>query len=138
MGASLVDAVASSTTSGSSPAELFPKPAASATPTIQLGPVLSEPSPQNRRLPDWVFGAFMAMNVALSAASLCSDDLTLTMLVDSGATHNFVDPLLTPWRQEFMTDYSVLSVPPTIVTPGQQTARSSWCCDGHCPWHHLR
>ena len=96
MGASLVDTAASSATYGSSPAELFPKPAASATPTIQLGPVPSEPSPQNRRLPDGVFGAFMAMNVALSAASLCSGDLTLTMLVDSGATHNFVDPLLTP------------------------------------------
>ena len=40
------------------------------------------------------------------------------MLVDSGATHNFVDPLLTPWLQEFVTDYSVLSVPHTIVTPG--------------------
>ena len=34
MGASLVDAAASSTTSGSSPAELVPKPAPSATPTI--------------------------------------------------------------------------------------------------------
>ena len=98
--------------------ELFPKPAASATRNIQLGPVPSEPSPQNRRLPAGVFGAFMAMNV-LSAASLCPGDLTLTMLVDSGATHNFVDPLLAPWLQAFMTDYSVLSVPYTIVTAGQ-------------------
>ena len=93
MGASLVDAAASYTTSGSSPAELFPKPEASATPTIQLRPVPSEPSPQNHG----VFDAFMSMNVALSAASLCSGNLTLTMLVDSGATHN--DPLLTLWLQ---------------------------------------
>ena len=93
MGASLVDAAASSTTSGSSPVELPPKPAASATPTIKLGPVPPEPSPQNRRLPDGVYGGFMAMCVALSAARLCSGDLTLTMLVDSGATNNFIDPL---------------------------------------------
>ena len=59
------------------------------------------------------------MCVALSAARLCSGDLTLTMLVDSGATNNFIDPLLTPRLQEFMTDYSVLSVPHTIVTAGQ-------------------
>ena len=50
MGAALVDSSASSTTSGSSPAELVPTQAASATPTIQLGPVPSEPSPQNHRL----------------------------------------------------------------------------------------
>ena len=61
----------------------------------------------------------MAMNVVLSATSLCSDDVTLMMLVDSGATHYFVDPLLTPWLQEFVTDYSVLSAPHTIVTAGQ-------------------
>ena len=132
MGALLVDAAASLTTSGSSPAELFPKPAASATPTIQLGRVPSEPSPQNRRLPDGVFGAFMTMNVGLSAASLCSGDLTLTTLVDSGATRNFIDPLLHPWLQGFMTDSSVLPFLHTIVT------RSSRSCDGHCPWHHLR
>ena len=41
------------------------------------------------------------------------------MLVDSGATHNYADPLLPPWLQAFMTDYSVLSVPHTIVTAGQ-------------------
>ena len=116
MGASLVDAAAASM---SSAAELFPKPAAAATPTIQRGPVPLEPSPQNRRVPDGVFGDFVAMNVALSAACLCSGDLTLAMLVDSGATHDVVDPLLTPWLQEVMSDFSVLSVPHTIVTAGQ-------------------
>ena len=65
----------------------------------------------------------MAMNVALSAASLCSGDLTLTLLVDSGATHNFVDPFLTPWLQEFVTDYSVLSAPHNIVTAGQHVVQ---------------
>ena len=63
------------------------------------------------------------MNVALSAAILCSGGLTLTMLVDSGAAHNFVDPMLTPWLQEFMTYYRVLSVPHTIVTAGQHVGQ---------------
>ena len=40
-------------------------------------------------------------------------------MVDSGATHNFVDPLLTPWLQEFISDYSFLSVADTIVPAGQ-------------------
>ena len=60
------------------------------------------------------------------------------MLVDSGATHNFVDPLLTRWLQEFMTDYSALSVSHTIVTAGQHvlhgvatgTVRSTTSDDG--------
>ena len=80
----------------------------------------------------------MTMNVALSAAILCSGGLTLTMLVDSGATHNFVDPMLTPWLQEFVTDYSVLAVPLTIITAGQHvlqgvptdTARGTISDDG--------
>ena len=60
----------------------------------------------------------MATTAALSAAVFCSGDSTLTMLVDSGATHNFVDPLLTPWLQVMMSDYCVLDVPHTIVTAG--------------------
>ena len=41
------------------------------------------------------------------------------MLVDSGATHNFVDPLLTPGMQDMMSDYCVLDVPHTFVAAGQ-------------------
>ena len=41
------------------------------------------------------------------------------MLVDSGATHNFVEPLLTPRLQDIMSDYCVLDVPYTIVAAGQ-------------------
>ena len=60
------------------------------------------------------------------------------MLVDSGATHNFVDPMLNPWLQEFMTDYSILPVPHTIGTAGQHvlqgvatgTVRSTISYDG--------
>ena len=65
------------------------------------------------------FGSFMATTAALSAASFYSGDSTLTMLVDSGATHNFVDLLITPWVQDMMGDYCVLDVPHTIVATGQ-------------------
>ena len=65
------------------------------------------------------FGSFMATTAALSAASFCSGDSTLTMLVDSGATHNFVDPLLTPRLQDMTSEYCVLDVPHTVVAAGQ-------------------
>ena len=42
------------------------------------------------------------------------------MLVDIGATHNFVDPLLTPRLQDMMSDYCVLDVPHTIIAAGSQ------------------
>ena len=70
-------------------------------------------------MPEGAFGAFMATTAAPLAASFCSGDSTLTMLVGSGATHNFVDPLLTPRLQDMMSDYCVLDVPHTIVASGQ-------------------
>ena len=70
-------------------------------------------------MPDGAFGAFMATTAVLSAASFCSGDSTLTMLVDSGTNHNFVDPLLIPRLQDMMSDYCVLDVPHTIVATGQ-------------------
>ena len=70
-------------------------------------------------MPEGAFGAFMATTAALSAASFCSGDATLTRLVDRGATHNCVDPLLTPRLQDMMSDYCVLDVPHTIVAAGQ-------------------
>ena len=70
-------------------------------------------------MPEVAFGAFMATTVALSAASFCSGDSTLTMLVDSGATHYFIDPLFTPRLQDMMSNCCVLDVPHTIVAAGQ-------------------
>ena len=119
MGASLVEAAASSTISGSTPANVSAKPAAPETLSLQLGSVPSETSQQNRRMPEGAFGAFMATTVALSAASFCSGDSTLTMLVDSGASHNCVDPLLIPRVQDMMSDYCVLDVPHIIVAAGK-------------------
>ena len=119
MGASMVEAAASYTMSGSTPANFSAKPAAPETPSLQLGSVPSETSQQNRRLPEGAFGAFMVTTAALSAASFYSSDSTLRMPVDTGATHNFVDPLLTPRLQDMMNDYSVLDVPHAIVAAGQ-------------------
>ena len=87
MGASLVEAAASSTISGSTPANFSAKPAAPETPSLQLGSVPSETSQQNRRMPEGAFSAFMATTAALSAASFCSGDSTLTMLVDLSLIH---------------------------------------------------
>ena len=40
-------------------------------------------------------------------------------MVDSGATHNFVDPFLTSRLKEFTSDHRVLNVPQTIVGIGE-------------------
>ena len=61
----------------------------------------------------------MATTTALSAASFCYDETVLTMMVDSGATYNFVDLFLTPRLKEFMSDYHVLRVPQNIVGTGE-------------------
>ena len=71
-------------------------------------------------MPEGAFGALMATTAALSACTFSSGDSTLPMLVDSGATHNLVDPFLTPRLQDMMRDYCVLDVPHTIVAAGQQ------------------
>ena len=70
-------------------------------------------------MPVGAFGVFMATTAAQSAATFCSDDSTLEMLVDGGVTHNFVDPLLTPRLQDMMSDYCVLDVLHTVVAAGQ-------------------
>ena len=137
MGASLMEAAGSSTISGSTPANLSAKQAAPETPSPQLGSVPSETFQQNRRMPEGALGAFMATTTALLAASFCSGDSTLTMLVDSRATHNFADPFPTPWLQDMMSDNFVLDVPHTIVPAAQHvqdvatgTARGTVIDDG--------
>ena len=70
-------------------------------------------------MPEGAFIALMATTAAQPAASFCSGDSTLTMLMGSGATHNFVDPLVTLRLQDMMSDYCVLDVPHTILAAGQ-------------------
>ena len=45
------------------------------------------------------------------------------MMEDSGATHNFVDPFLSPRPKEFISDYRILSVPQTIVEIGEHVLK---------------
>ena len=106
-----MEAATSSTISGSTPA----KPAAPETPSLQLGSVPGDVPAESSHARRGLW----CLHGALSAASFYSGDSTLTMLVDSGATHTFVDPLLTPRLQDMMSDYCVLDVPHTIVAAGQ-------------------
>ena len=96
VGASLVEATASTSTSASAATESAGKPAVPTTPALQHGSTPPESPPPNRGIPEGAFGAFVATTPALSAASFHSDETVLTMMVDSGATHSFVDPFLTP------------------------------------------
>lgn len=106
VGASLVEVTASITTSASAPAESAGKPAA--------------PVPQqNRGIPVRGFGAFVTTTTALSAASFRSEETVLTTIVDSAATHNFIDPIQTPRLPTFMIDYRILYVSQTIVGVGE-------------------
>ena len=45
------------------------------------------------------------------------------MMMDSRATHNFVDPFLSPRPKEFISDYRILSVPQTIVEIGEHVLK---------------
>ena len=47
------------------------------------------------------------------------------MLVDSGATHSFVDPLLAPRLQDTMSDCCALDVSHTIVAAGQHVLQGA-------------
>ena len=44
-------------------------------------------------------------------------------MVESGATHTFVDPYLTPRLKEFTSDYRVLNVPQNIVGVGERVLK---------------
>ena len=92
-------------------------------PALQLGSAPPESPQQNRVIPEGDFVAFVATTTALSAASFCSDETVLTMMVDSGATPNFVDPFLTPRLKEFMRDYRVLNVSQNIVGIGENVLK---------------
>ena len=80
---------------------------------------------RNGGIPEGAFGALVETIIALSAASFCSDETVLTMMVDSGATHNFVDPFPTPRLKEFMSDYRVLNVPQNIVGIGEHVLKGA-------------
>ena len=118
----MVEATASTATSVSAPAESAGKTVTPATPALQLGPAPTQSPQRNRGIPEGAFGAFVVTTTALSAARFFSDETTRTMM-DSRATHNFVDPFLPPWLKEFMSDYRVLNVPETMVGIGDHVLK---------------
>ena len=61
----------------------------------------------------------MATPAELSLAPFLSDGSFISMVVDSGATDNYVDPTLTPRLRAYMRDVEELRVPHTIVAAGQ-------------------
>ena len=52
-------------------------------------------------------------------APFCSDGSCIQMVVESGATNNYLDPALTPRVRAHMCDVEDLQVPHTIVAAGQ-------------------
>ena len=94
--------------------------------TAESGAETAEPastpaaSLPNYRLPDGVFRAHMASTPDLSGESgLLTDGTCIELLVDSGASFNFVDPELTPGLLASMTGYEPVQVPHQIVAAGK-------------------
>ena len=61
----------------------------------------------------------MATPAEMSLASFRSDESCIQMVVDSGATNNYLDHALTPGVPAQMCDVEDLRVPHTIVATGQ-------------------
>ena len=61
----------------------------------------------------------MATPAKLSLVPFLSDGSFISMVVDSGATDNYVDPALTPGLRAYMREVEELRVPHTIVAAGQ-------------------
>ena len=61
----------------------------------------------------------MATPAELSLTPFLSHGSFVSMVVDSGATDNFVDPALTPGLRAYMRDVEERRVPHTIVAAGQ-------------------
>ena len=76
----------------------------------------------NCLLLDGVFRALMASTPVLPGeGGLVTDATYIELLVDSGASFNFVDPEMTPGLLVSMRDYEHLQVPHQIVAAGKHT-----------------
>lgn len=111
---------------GASLPEVGSSPAASGTPSVASNAqpaasssASSETPTKSHHLPQGLFGAFMATPADLSQEPFRSDGSSLLMLVDSGASDNYLDPALTPGLRAYMRDVEDLRVPHTIVAAGQ-------------------
>ena len=97
LGASLVEVASSSAAEGTPPVASDAKPAA---PTSAS----SETPTQDHRLPHGFFYAFMATPAELSLSPFLPNGSFISMVVDSGATDNHVDPALTHGLRAYMRD----------------------------------
>ena len=93
--------------------------AASATTPAAPSSISSKSPAQDHRLTSGFFGAFMATLAEMSLAPFRSAGLVIRMVVDSGATDNYLDPALTPGVRAHMCDVEDLQLPHTIVAAGQ-------------------
>eukprot|EP00903_Cladosiphon_okamuranus_P005795 g5742.t1 len=120
LGASLAEATSSSASSQSGAKPAAPTSASSGTPA------------SDHHLPQGFFGAFMAAPADLSVAPFRSDGSFIRMVVDSGATDNFLDPSLTPGVRAHVRDVEDLPVPHTIVAAGQNLLQGvvTWTITG--------
>ena len=112
LGASLPKVGSSPTASGTPSVASNGKPAA---PSY----VSSETPTKSNHLSQGLFGAFMATPADASQEPFRSDGSSLLLLVDSGASDNYLDPALTPGLRAYMSDVQDLRVPHTIVAAGQ-------------------
>ena len=95
-----------------------PPAASAATPAAPLS-ISSELPAQDDRLPSGFFGAFMATPAEMSLSAFRSDGLCIRMVVDSGATNNYLDPALSSGVRAHICNVEDLQVPHTIVAAGQ-------------------
>ena len=95
-----------------------PPAASAATPAVPSS-ISSESPAQDDRLPSGFFGAFMATPAEMSLAAFRSDGLCIRMVVDSGATNNYLDPAISSGVRAHICDVEDLQVPHTIVAAGQ-------------------
>ena len=93
-------------------------PAAPAATPAAPSSIFSESPAQDHRLPSG-FCAFMTTPAEMSLAPFRSDGSCIRVVVDSGATNNCLDPVLTPRVRAHLCDVEDLQVPHRVVAAGQ-------------------
>ena len=95
-----------------------PAAVSAATPAA-LSSIFSASPAQDNPLPQGLFGVFMATPADMPLAPFLLDGSCIRMVVDIGATNNYLNPALTPGARAHMCDVEELQVPHTIVAAGQ-------------------
>ena len=94
----------------------------------------SASSARDHHLPSEYFSTFMASSTAESSFALFrSDGSSILMLIDSGATNNYLDPAITPGMWARMRDIKDLQIPLPIIAAGQHVLHG--VTTGFFFWH---